>query len=91
MRARPALVLEVLSESTRRTDTGEKQDAYLTIPSLKVLLLAESDRPPVVVYRRRSGGGFEAEEYSGLGEVISLAEIGCELRLAELYEGIVWG
>jgi Uma2 family endonuclease len=88
---RPALVLEVPSESTRRTDMGEKKDAYLTIPSLKVLLLAESDRPRVVVYRRRSGGGFEAEEYSNLGEVISLPEIACELPLAELYEGIVWG
>jgi Uma2 family endonuclease len=88
---RPAVVLEVLSESTRRTDMGEKKDAYLTIPSLKVLLLAECDQPRVVVYRRRSGGGFEAEEYSGLGEVISLAEIGCELPLGELYEGIAWG
>jgi Uma2 family endonuclease len=88
---RPAVVLEVLSESTRRTDMGEKKDAYLSIPSLKVLLLAECDRPRVVVYRRRAGGGFEAEEYSGLGETISLAEIGCELPLAELYDGIAWG
>lgn len=88
---RPALVLEVLSESTRRTNMGEKKDANLTIPSLKVLLLVESDRPRVVVYRRlRSVGGFEAEEYTGLGESIALAEIGCELPLAELHEGIAW-
>jgi Uma2 family endonuclease len=37
---RPTVVVEVLSESTRRTDMGEKKDAYLAIPSLKVLLLA---------------------------------------------------
>ena len=87
---RPALVLELLSESTRSTDMGEKKEAYLTIPSLKVLLPVGSDRPRVVVYRRRSGGGFEAEEYIGRGETITLAEIGCELPLAELYEGIAW-
>lgn len=87
---RPALVLEVLSQSTRRTDMGEKKDAYLTIPSLKVLLLAESDRPSVWVYRRKADGGFETEQYTGLAETISLAEIGCELALADLYEGIMW-
>jgi hypothetical protein len=33
----PVVVIEVLSESTRRTDLGEKRDAYLRLPSLKVL------------------------------------------------------
>ena len=50
----PVLVIEVLSESTRRTDMGEKKDAYLAIPSLKVLLLVESDRPRAIANRRRA-------------------------------------
>jgi Uma2 family endonuclease len=86
----PTVVIEVLSESTRRTDMGEKKDAYLTIPSLKVLLLVESDRPRVIAYRRRSSGGFEVEEHGALDAVIGLPEIGAELALAELYEGIAF-
>jgi Uma2 family endonuclease len=86
----PVVVLEVLSESTRRTDLGEKKDAYLTIPSLKVLLLAESDRPRVTVYRRRREGGFEVEEHGGPEGVVDLSEIGAVLPLAELYEGIAF-
>ena len=78
----------VLSESTRRTDLGEKRDAYLSIPSLKVLLLAESDRPYVLVCRRQPEGGFAAEAHSGLAAVIDLPEIGAALPLADLYEGI---
>ncbi len=39
----PVVVIEVLSESTRRTDMGEKRDGYLAIPSLKVLMLVETD------------------------------------------------
>ncbi|RYD31512.1 MAG: Uma2 family endonuclease, partial [Verrucomicrobiaceae bacterium] len=57
----PTVVAEVLSESTRRTDTGEKKDAYLNIPSLKVLLLVESEEKSVVVYRRSTGGEFAVE------------------------------
>jgi Uma2 family endonuclease len=84
----PTVVLEVLGESTRRIDLGEKRDAYLAIPSLKVLLIAESDRPYVSVHRRRPQGGFEVEEYPSVGAVIGLPEIEAELPLAELYEGI---
>lgn len=85
---RPVVIIEVLSESTRRTDLGEKKDAYLAIPTLKVLLLVESDKPEVLVYRRRPEGGFAAEAYSGLEAVIALPEIGAELALGELYESV---
>jgi Uma2 family endonuclease len=87
---RPTVVIEVLSESTRRIDLGEKRDAYLAVPSLKVLILAESERVCVWVYRRRRDGGFDAEEYTQPGEVIALPEIEAELPLAELYEGVVF-
>ncbi len=54
----PVVVIEVLSDSTRRTDMGEKRDAYLTIPSLKVLLLVETNKAEVVAYRRKPEGGL---------------------------------
>lgn len=85
---RPAVVIEVLSESTRRTDLGEKKDAYLSIPSLKVLILAESDRAYVLVFRRSKDGGFTSEEYAGIEAAIELPEIGAKLPLADLYDGV---
>src|SRR5262245_36924193 len=48
----PAALVEVLSRATRRTDEGEKRDAYLTIPSLGVYLMVEQEFPSVVVLRR---------------------------------------
>jgi Uma2 family endonuclease len=63
---RPVLIMEVLSESTRRTDLAEKRDAYLTIPSLRVLLFAEPDRPQLIVHRREADGGIFREDYAGL-------------------------
>jgi Uma2 family endonuclease len=85
---RPVVIVEVLSESTRRTDMGEKRDAYLTIPTLKVLLLVETEKPSVTVYRRQPGVGFEPELHEGLDAIIPLPEIEAELPLADLYERV---
>lgn len=83
----PAVIVEVLSRSTRRIDEGEKKDAYLTIPSLAVYLLIEQDAPAVVVFRRTEDG-FNREVYEELGAVIPLPEIETELPLAEIYEAV---
>lgn len=86
---RPVLIIEVLSDSTRRTDLGEKRDAYLTIPSLKVLIFVESEAPAVILHRRKPDGGFAVEAHSGLDAVIPLPEIEAKLPIAELYEQVV--
>jgi Uma2 family endonuclease len=85
---RPVVVVEVISESTRRTDLGEKRAAYLGIPSLKVLIFVESEEARAVVHRRRVDGGFAVEQHEGLEAVIPLPEIESELRLADLYERV---
>lgn len=81
----PVVIVEVLSESTRRIDLGEKRDAYLAIPSLKILLFADSEAPAVTVHRRKPQGGFALEHHAGLDALVPLPEIGAELPLAELY------
>ena len=40
------------------------------------------------MYRRKSEGGFAAEQYSGLEAVIPLPEIEASLSLADLYERV---
>ena len=82
---RPVVVVEVLSESTRRTDEGEKRDAYLTIESLKVLLLVEPDRALVSVDRRGDDGLFTRSWHGGEDAVIALPELDTELALRDLY------
>jgi Uma2 family endonuclease len=85
---RPVVIVEILSDSTRRADLGEKRDAYLMIPSLKVLIFVESETPAVVVHRRKPEGGFSVEAQSGLDAVIPLPEIDASLPIAELYEQV---
>ncbi len=84
----PFVIIEVLSDSTRRADLGEKRDAYLTIPSLKVLLFVEPEAPAVTLHRRLPEGGFTIERHSGLDAIIPLPEIEASLSLADLYERV---
>jgi Uma2 family endonuclease len=85
----PAVLLEVLSRRTRRTDEGEKRDAYVTIPSLGAYLLVEQETPTVVVFRRTEQG-FVREIYQGPEAVIPLPEVDAELPLAEVYDGVTF-
>jgi Uma2 family endonuclease len=85
----PVLIVEVLSDSTRRADLTEKRDAYFTIGSLLVLILVEPDEARVVLYRRGlPQGGFAAEEYGGLDAVVPLPEFDTDVPLAEIYERV---
>jgi Uma2 family endonuclease len=87
----PVLIVEVLSDSTRRADLTEKRDAYLTISSLQVLIFVEPDEARALLYRRSlPQGGFAVEEYAGSEAVIALPELETEIPLAELYERVVF-
>ncbi len=83
----PRILVEVLSQATRRLDEGEKKDAYLTIPSLEVYLLVEQDLPAVVAFHRTEQG-FVRDVYRSLEEIVPLPGIGIELPLSELYERV---
>lgn len=86
----PTVICEVLSRSTRRVDSEEKLEAYLTIPSLQIYALVEQESAGVVVYRRQ-GAEFTREVYADLAEIIPLPELETELPLAEIYEGVEFG
>jgi Uma2 family endonuclease len=79
---KPAVIFEVLSESTRRVDEGEKALMYWKVPSLVSYVLVEQDKVQVTV-RRRDGGG---EVLSGRETLLRLPELDIEIPLAEFYE-----
>lgn len=83
----PEAIFEILSDSTRRIDLGEKREAYITIPSLNYFVAVEQDTPEVGLYSRNEDG-FVRKLISGLDETIHLPGLGIDLPLAEIYEGI---
>jgi len=83
----PVVIVEVVSDSTRRTDEYEKREAYLSIDSLCVYVLVEQNAALALVYRR-ADSGFDRKIYQDAGATIALPEIGCELAFEDIYQNV---
>ncbi len=82
-------MIEVLSETTARSDEGEKKEAYLSISSLNTYLLIEQDAPLIVAYQRDTETGeFTRKVYHGIDTTVPIPSISLELSMTEIYEGI---
>jgi Uma2 family endonuclease len=87
----PTVIIEVLSPTTEAFDHGEKWVRYQTWPpSLTDYLLVSQSKPLIEHYRRQPDGAWLYSLVSGLEGNVSLASIGCTLRLADVYDRIVF-
>jgi Uma2 family endonuclease len=85
----PAVIIEVLSESTESFDRGEKFNRYQVWNStLTDYLLVSQTAPIIEHYSRQADGSWSYKIYQGLDRSITIESIGCELRLADVYDRI---
>lgn len=87
---RPALVIEVLSPSTRAFDLVTKLDEYKSIETLRDVLLVDPDQPQVIHWSRPPNGHWQQTMAAGLDAIIQLSAIGVTLSLAELYADLTF-
>lgn len=80
----PSLVVEVLSDSTREYDRGEKLERYRSIASLRHVLLVEQLRVDVEHWYR-GADGWERRVYTHLADPIGLPEASLTLTVSDLY------
>jgi len=78
----PILIVEVLSQSTRKMDEQIKRMEYFNIPSLKEYIIVEQDFVDVAVYRRSDQ--WQHTNYF-LGDEVMLDSIGLTLTVEEIY------
>lgn len=86
----PALIIEVLSESTESYDRGLKFSHYKSIPSFREYLLIAQDRPYVTHYIKLDDQTWNQREYTNLNDEVQLVSVECELRLRALYENVTF-
>ena len=86
--ARPRLIAEVLSPTTRDFDTIGKLEEYKTIATLDRILIVEPNAPEVVVWNREADRTWRKNIGSGLDARIDMPEIGVTLALADIYDGV---
>lgn len=81
----PVVVIEVLSDSTSRTDRLVKSQEYRDVPSLAHYLIVEQSGIGAMMFDRPDWRG---QPLTGADTPIALPEIGADLRLGEFYAGI---
>lgn len=86
----PQLIVEILSDSTEAFDRGDKFTYYKSIESFSEYLLIAQHRPHVTQYIRQSDNSWSYREVNELSEKIYIASLDCELKLAELYQDVVF-
>lgn len=84
----PALIIEVLSESTKDYDRGGKFEQYRTIESFVEYLLIAQDRPHVEHHTRQPDETWILHETNSLEATIQLKSVRCSLRIADIYAKI---
>jgi Uma2 family endonuclease len=84
----PLLVVEVLSESTERTDRHEKRLAYQRLPGLKEYVLVAQDRMQAEVYRRTGGDDWEIERFDERDH-LRLESVDLTVPMAEIYQDVM--
>lgn len=81
----PVIIVEVLSNSTRRFDLGEKFKRYRGVPSLAEFVVIEQDFMRVDIYRKNAN--WSATRYEK-GDKVIFESIGLTLPIEEIYERI---
>ena len=81
----PSVIIEVLSNSTKNYDKGEKFDYYRSIPEFKEYILVEQYQPYVAQYKK-TNEGWLLTEYESLDSVLTMYAIALQIPLSEIYD-----
>lgn len=84
----PAVIIEVLSKSTKNYDRGEKFKLYRDIPTLKEYILADSESIHLEVFRLNENNHWELEEYNAVENFLFIKAIDEKIGISEIYEGV---
>lgn len=82
----PAVIIEVLSESTASYDRTEKMDCYLKLSSLKQYVLVDSERVSVKTYTRTPENDWLMHTETDKNKTVVIGD--CEIALADIYRKV---
>jgi Uma2 family endonuclease len=87
----PIAIFEILSPSTEQRDRSQKLLNYQAIPSVQLYVLVRQDEPRIEVWARDGGSLRPRPAVSGVDAMLALPELGTELSLAAIYDGVEFG
>ncbi len=86
----PALIVEVLSESTQAYDRGDKFKAYRTLESFQEYILIDQYSVHIEQYIKRGDRDWTFTNYDGLEAELQLSSVPLSLSLLDIYERVIF-
>jgi len=80
----PLILLEVTSDSSEEYDTGDKLEAYQTIPTLREVILVSHRERRITIHRRDAAGTWTMRVAIAGGRV-AVESVGAELIVDTIY------
>lgn len=84
----PLIIVEVLSESTKNYDKGEKFDFYRSIPEFREYILIEQSKYCLAQYTKNSENQWLFTEYNGKDNVLNLATVEVQIPFSGIYQEV---
>jgi Uma2 family endonuclease len=84
----PAMLVEVLSDSTEGYDRGKKFEHYRQIPTLREYLLVSQKEPRVEQFVRQADGKWLLNEAFGIEKSLELPSLQISISLGEVFENV---
>lgn len=84
----PLIIFEVLSESTKNYDRGEKFVFYRAIPSFKEYVLIDQSTMHVEHFYIGEQGKWVLTEYDNPDDILKLTKIDFQISLREIYQRV---
>jgi|KBSSwiStaDraftv2_1062776.scaffolds.fasta_scaffold221957_2 Uma2 family endonuclease len=84
----PAVIVEVLSDSTEAYDRGKKFENYRQMPSLREYLLVSQKEPRIEHFVRQANNDWLLREAIGLEATLALPSLEIQISLEEVFGGV---
>ena len=86
----PTVIFEVLSPATEMIDRGEKFECYQEIATLFAYVLIAQHTAQIEIWIRDAGDIWRYQQATELEAEVVLSIANCTLRLADIYENVVF-
>ena len=84
----PAVIIELLSKSTRNYDKGEKFTLYRDIASLKEYILIDTEKIYVEKHIRNADNSWQLTDYRSFETSFEISTLNLSFLLKAIYEGV---
>ena len=84
----PAVLIEILSKSTKDYDRGTKFTLYRSIKTLKEYILIDSISVSVEIFTRQEDNSWTLTEFKRLSDSFTITTISLTLHLKDIYEDV---